>query len=133
MAKGGRDAGREVFWRDAIARQAASALGVRAFCRQEELSESAFHWWRREIVRRGSPKRVARRPSTRPLREPAKPPAFLPVVVDGQQQPEAAITIQLSGRRLLRLPASMPVDRLAQVVRALEGGWADGSAGGDER
>ena len=128
MAKGRRDAGREVFWREVIGRQAASGLGVRAFCRQEKLAESAFHWWRREIARRDAPKRPARRRSTRS----AKPPAFLPVVVEGQQQ-EEAITIELAGRRVLRLPASMRASRLAEVVQALEAGWTDGTADGVER
>ena len=129
MAKGRRDASREVFWRSVVGRQAASGLGIRAFCRQEELSESAFHWWRREIGRRNAPKRRARRRST----WPAKPPAFLPVVVEHQQQREEAITIELAGRRVLRLPGSMPVGRLAEVVRALEAGWAADSADGGER
>ena len=123
MAKGRRDAGREVFWREVIERQAASGLGVRAFCRQEKLNESAFYWWRREIARRDAPKRPARRPSTRP----AKPPAFLPVVVENHgQQPQDAITIELAGRRVLRLPGAMPAKKLAELVRALEAAWADG-------
>ena len=125
MARGRRDAGREVFWREVVGRQAASGLGVRAFCRQDKLAESAFHWWRREIARRDASKRPARRPSTRP----AKPPAFLPVVVEGQRQ-EEAITIELAGRRVLRLPGSTPAGRVAEVVQALEAGWA---AGGGER
>ena len=123
MAKGRRDAGREVFWRDAVGRQAVSGLGVRAFCQRERLSESAFHWWRREIARRDACKRPTSGPSTRP----ANRPAFLPVVVEKQpQQPEEAITIELAGRRVLRLPGSMPAGQLAAVVQALEAGWADG-------
>jgi transposase len=115
MAKGRRDAGREMFWREVIGRQAASGLGVRAFCRREKLTESAFHWWRRTIARRDAQAR------------PPKPPAFLPVVVENpQQQPQEAITIELAVRRVLRLPGSMPAGRLAEVVQALEAGWADG-------
>jgi hypothetical protein len=129
MAKRRRDAGREAFWREVLRRQAVSGLGVRAFCRQEKLAESAFHWWRREIARRDAPKRPTGRPSTRP----AKPPAFLPVVREHQQQREEAITIELAGRRVLRLPGSMPVGRLAEVVQALETGWAAGASGGGER
>ena len=123
MARGRPDAGREVFWREVIGRQAASGLGVRAFCRQEKLAESAFHWWRREIARRNAPKRPAGRPSTRP----AKPPAFLPVVVENHgQQSQDAITIELAGRRVLCLPGSLAAKRLAELVQALEAGWADG-------
>ena len=125
MAKGRRDAGREVFWREVLGRQATSGLGVRACCRRERLSESAFHWWRREIARRDAPKRPARRRSKRPT--------FLPVVVENQRQQEGAITIQLAGQHVLHvlhLPGSMPAKKLAEVVQALEAGWA---ASGVER
>lgn len=52
MANRNRDAGRERFWRSTLTRQAASGLSVRAFCRQEELAESAFYAWRRTIAQR---------------------------------------------------------------------------------
>ena len=117
MVGGRRDPKREAFWREVVGRQAASSLGVRAFCQRERLRESAFHWWRRTIARRDAQAR------------PPKPPAFLPVVVE-RQEPQDAITIELAGRRVLRLPGSMPAKRLVEVVQALEAGWA---AGGGER
>ena len=123
MARGRRDAGREVFWREMLGRQAASGLGVRAFCRQEKLAESAFHWWRREIARRDAPKRPAGRPSTRP----AKPPAFLPVVVENHgQQSQDAITIELAGRRsavLARFARRQEVGRVGAGAGSGLGRW----------
>lgn len=53
MAKGPRpDAAKETFWRKCIARQRKSGLTIRAFCRQEGLSEPSMYGWRREIARR---------------------------------------------------------------------------------
>jgi hypothetical protein len=46
MANAMRDAARERFWRDVLKRQPASGLSVRAFCRKEQLAESAFYGWR---------------------------------------------------------------------------------------
>ena len=43
MANKRRDAGKERFWREVLKRQAASGLSVRAFCRRESLTESAFY------------------------------------------------------------------------------------------
>ena len=133
MARGRRDAGREVFWREVVGRQAASGLGVRAFCRQEKLAESAFHWWRREIARRDAPKRPARlRPST----QLANRPAFLPVVVKGQQhgqQREEAITIELAGRRVLRLPGSIAAKRVGRGGAGTGSGLGGMAEASDDR
>lgn len=57
MARRGGNGERERFWRNAVRGQRRSALTIRAFCRQAGLSESGFHWWRRELERR-RPKRA---------------------------------------------------------------------------
>jgi hypothetical protein len=43
MANRLRSEGKESFWREAIARQAASGLSVRAFCRRESPGEPSFY------------------------------------------------------------------------------------------
>ena len=52
MASRQRDAVKNRFWREVLARQASSGLSGRAFCRQEQLAESAFYAWRRTIALR---------------------------------------------------------------------------------
>ena len=47
-----RDPGKESFWRQRVADHAAGGLSVRNFCRQHDLKEVAFYWWRRELARR---------------------------------------------------------------------------------
>jgi transposase len=109
MANMQRDPGKEAFWRDATRRQANSGLPVREFCRRHRLSEPSFYGWRRTLQERDA-------------RQPAKPPAFVPVVVrEGRRVVhDAGIVIELRGGRLLRLPGSTPAGRVAELVRALE-------------
>jgi hypothetical protein len=109
MANRNRDVGREQAWRRRLAKQAASGLGVRAFCRREQLAESAFYAWRRTIAERD----VEARPELRR-------PAFVPAVVRGEPRREGSITIELAGRRVLRLPEAISAERVAELVEALE-------------
>lgn len=136
MAKSQRDPARESYWRNLLNRQRTSGLDARAFCRRQGLAESSFHFWRRTIRQRdaASPKTVpafvpavissAATPiksvtSTKPL-----PTVPLPPVVSRPLDLPAAgpgITIDLRGGRVLRLPASMSLAGVAELIRALEG------------
>ena len=44
--------GRESFWRRIVEGERSSGLSVRAWCSQNDVRESAFYWWRRELARR---------------------------------------------------------------------------------
>jgi transposase len=106
MANRRRDSAKEAYWREVLARQAASGLSVRAFCRQEQepVRESAFYAWRRTLLRR----------------EGAAEPTFVPVVVADAPHGATSIIMELAGGRVLRIPATMPVERLCELVHALE-------------
>jgi transposase-like protein len=52
MARGKRDLERERRWRELVARRSDSGLSVRAFCAQEGVPETAYHYWRRELAAR---------------------------------------------------------------------------------
>lgn len=108
MANHQRDAAKQQRWREVIRRQAESGLTVRAFCRQERLTESAFFAWRRTIRQRDTEA------------TPPPQPAFLPIVVDENSRREGAITIELAGGRVLRLPEATPTPRLVELLQALE-------------
>jgi hypothetical protein len=116
MARGQRDPKRERFWRETLRRHNGSGLTVRAFCAREELAETAFHAWRRILRERDAERRPA--PPT-----PAAPaPTFVPVVVREADRPaDERIVIDLRGGRAMRLPASMPAEQVAALVRAIEG------------
>ncbi len=47
------DAGRQAAWVDRVRRQRESGRSVRAFCAAEQVKESAFYHWRRELLARG--------------------------------------------------------------------------------
>ena len=114
---------KDAFWRDTLAAFAGAGQDIRQFCRERGLRESAFYFWRRTIARRdgkavpAAPRKpaAAKKPAPAfvPVRLQSGPPAF-----DSGSEP---IQVELRGGRVLRLPASMPAARLAEVVHALEG------------
>ena len=107
-----RDLGREAFWRGVLKRFSSDGLSIRAFCRRERLTESAFFFWRRTIRERDANR------GTQAKRRPM--PAFLPAVVTNEPQRESGVAIELSGGRVLRLPEAMSVCRIAELVHAID-------------
>ena len=131
MAKGQRDSKREAFWRGVLGKVRDSGLNIRDFCRRAKVTEASFYAWRRAIQQRDAEQ--ARPPACRDraVRQPQlcerhqAPPAFMPVVVRDDAAGDAStnITVELghgSRRRVLRLPATIPADRLIELVRAIE-------------
>jgi transposase-like protein len=122
MANKQRDAEKETHWREVVQRQAASGMSVRAFCRQQQLVESAFYAWRRTIAERDGQVPIGKsKPTTPCIPRPASS-EFVQAVVTDLPAREASIALELAGGRVLRLPASTSVERLAQLNTALEAG-----------
>jgi len=121
MANDVRDAAKERLWRDAFRRFAASGLSVRSFCRRETLCEASFYAWRRTVAERD---RLASRPArANPAAKPesmARRPAFLSMVVNDTTRQDGAISIELAGGRVLRLPETIAAARLAEIIAVLE-------------
>jgi hypothetical protein len=111
MANGQRDSKREALWRGVLSRQRESDLTVRAFCRREKVSEPSFYAWRR-VIRQRDAERQPRAKRSRP--------AFVPLVVREPHSADSAITVDLRGGRVLRLPAETAAARLAELVHAIE-------------
>lgn len=99
-------------WRERIAAQRGSGQSIRAWCRDNHQHEHAFYWWRSRLVL--SPKSAA----TRRARRRSKPIPFTEVVVD--RAFSESIRLALGGGRELVLPASMPMEQVARLIRALE-------------
>lgn len=108
MANKQRDAKREGGWRELLARQAASGLSVRAFCRREKLHESSFYAWRRTIAERDRESVIDAEP------------AFVPAVVTSGPPDETSIAVELSSGCVLRLSGSTAIEQLADLVIALQ-------------
>jgi transposase-like protein len=49
-----RNSERAEFWRMVLDEQAKSGLSIRAYCRQEGISEPSFYHWRRTIEERSA-------------------------------------------------------------------------------
>lgn len=139
MAKGNtRDPARERAWRQAIREQARSGLTIRTFCHQNQLAESAFYFWRRELQRRREQRKSRPKASTpRPGRRgagtsrrspgiakqvptPTVAPAFVPVHLargDGPISTDAAVP------RYPAEPSSACTDEVVSSIQiALPGG-----------
>ena len=43
---------KEAVWRRSLSRQAESGQSVSGWCRERGVAETAFQWWRKELVRR---------------------------------------------------------------------------------
>ncbi len=122
MAKGkDRDGRREAQWRRVVREHGRSGLTVREFCHRSKLHESAFYFWRRELLRRDVARREAEQEQSQDAAS-ASEAAFVPVHVAQElaAQPAGRIEIELSGGRRVHLTA--PVDRaaLADVLAVLE-------------
>ena len=52
MAKRERDPAREQFWRKTISAWQSSGLTISDYCQRHQLTQTAFHHWRREPRRR---------------------------------------------------------------------------------
>lgn len=119
MAKGPtRSAALEAEWRARISRHEASGRSARDFCRNENLKESAFYYWRRELSRRdGQSSGTA---AKRGRQQPARGiwPPFLPVTV-GLTSP-APIEIALPGGVSIRVVHGCDESLLKMVVEALQ-------------
>lgn len=116
MANKRRDSGRETFWRDAIARQRASGLSVRAFCQQEKLTKSNFYAWQRTIKERDD--EAKQRSSA--VKANKNSPAFVPALITSDPPLETTLVIRLASGRELRVPESISPAWLGQVVRVLD-------------
>jgi len=106
MANRQRDGVTEVFWRKAVQRCATSGLSARAFCRREQLTESAFYAWRRTIAQRDGTENAR--------------PSFVSAVVVEEPMGDASITIELAGGCVLKFTGPNATAQLADLVIALQ-------------
>jgi len=102
-----RDPAKESFWRQQVSGQADSGLSVRAFCRQHDLKEVSFYWWRRELVRRDAETQEA---------------SFVPVRVadDSARDADSQIEIFLADDRRVRIIGLVDRQMLTDVLDVLE-------------
>jgi hypothetical protein len=88
---------------------------VPSFCEERGLKKPTFYAWRLKLAEHDQQRTL----TTAGPR--STQPAFVPVVVEPGAMVEESFQVELRGGRVLRLPASMPAARLAEVLHALEG------------
>ena len=131
------DPQKQRYWEAVVRRWREGGQSVRAFCRAVGLRESAFYFWRRQLVQRGrrSRKQVPEavndlrpkaRSGTPAVRSPrhGPTPSFLPVHVVAPT-PDAAgasrgVEIILAQGRMVRVRAGFDRQTLADVLAVLE-------------
>ena len=103
----------ETHWRRLILEQRRSGQTIVGFCREQGLTESAFHFWKRKLRDRRR-KRV-----TEKLASDASTPTFVPVSVSGTMT--SSITLELGGA-ILRIAPGVDAELLRTVLAALRAG-----------
>jgi hypothetical protein len=88
---------RHKHWQGVIAEQEASGKSIREFCRERDLTEHAFYWWRRRL-------------------HEEKPVSFALVEAKAEER-RAKFELALSSGEVLHIPAD--VDSLRVVFEAL--------------
>jgi hypothetical protein len=99
-----------------LAAFAASGQSVASFCQERGLKQATFYSRRLRLD-----KIDQQRTSPTAARPRSTQPAFVPVMVEPRAIVDESYQVDLRGGRVLRLPASMPAARLAEVLHALEG------------
>jgi hypothetical protein len=111
MARESRcDRTKEKFWRRMLRGQTWSGLSIRAWCREHDLHEHAFYWWRARLALTGRGRKMR-----------SGNPTLIPVQVFAEKMtcPEGQVEIVLSDDHRIRIRG--PVDRqmLADVLAVL--------------
>jgi len=106
--------------------QRASGQSVRGWCRTNDCPEHGFYWWRANLglspVASGRRRRVRTAASVGFARVVVEPPAPAApgLAASGPATVAEPLRLTLAGGRELTLPASMPVEQIARLVRAIE-------------
>lgn len=117
MAKKGPcpDDEKREYWQAAIELWRESGLTIRAFCRQEELTESAFHFWKRQLLQEQKP--AAKEKETTGAPNGQSRPHFVPVEIDaGGRSP---LVIELASGATVRVADGCSRALVQTVLEAL--------------
>jgi transposase len=122
--RGGRDHGKERFWRRTLRQWRRSGLSVRVFCAEHGLAEPSFYAWRRIVAQRDQESaRVRAKPERDRLRRavPASgdAPVFVPLrVIDVAAQ--VALEVVLERGRVVRVLRGFDAETLRRLLALLE-------------
>ena len=122
---GRRNRGREQFWREHVARQAAGSLSVREYCQQHGLAGPTFYIWRKDLRRRDEEKRRSKPVAPKQPHQTAgvatrsSSAQFLRVNVPHELAPAACVEIVVPGPLRVLVPAGATCRQIREVLTAL--------------
>jgi len=106
------DPRREAFWRRMLRRRAKSGMTIAEFCANEDLTESAFYYWQRQIRRRDSQSRALNSDSNGEA-------TLLPVQILDDCVGAAPVEIVASNGYLVRVGEAATTDHVRRVLQAI--------------
>ena len=106
------DGSRETFWRRVLRRRAKSGMTVAEFCAKENLAESAYYYWQRQIRRRDVP-------SPTQSSQSSGGPTFLPVRLLDDRNSTAPVEIVTTNGFVIRVREEATTDHVRRVLQAV--------------
>lgn len=103
-----RDANREEFWRQAVRRRTESGMTIVDFCAAEDLKPTAYHYWQREIKRRGA------LPS-----QPSRNPTLAAVQVIDDRDDQSGVEIVAKNGYVVRVGERATAEHVRRVLQAV--------------
>jgi hypothetical protein len=117
-----RDLQKEARWRKVVATQRRSGHSVRQYCQENDLPESAFWFWKRELARRDAEKPALRAggqsSSRRTGRQRSPLPSLVPVTIGAALS--TPLEISFAHGVNVRVGSGCDEALLQVVLRALE-------------
>ena len=111
-----RDEEKERFWRDVVERHAQSGLGVREFCRAEDVSEPSFYGWRRTLRQRDQ-ENAFLEPSCAPEEQESGNHVVTQAV--GSEESKPHIEIVTPDGWCIRVPPEFDSEALEEVLKSM--------------
>lgn len=103
---------REAFWRRMLQRRTKSGMTVTKFCAKENLAESAFYYWQRQIRRRDAESPAGK--SNSPDES-----TFVPVQLLDDRNNSTPVEIVTTNGYVIRVGAGATTDQVRQVLQAV--------------
>lgn len=103
-------ANREEFWRQALKRRADSGMTIEAFCAQEGLKSTTYHYWQRELKRRDGKRQS---PKNRPAGK------LVPVQLVGDGSCQSDVEVVAKNGYVVRIGEQATADHVRRVLRAV--------------
>jgi len=111
---------KEAYWRCHFDRQAAVRISIRSYCREHELAESSFHWWRREIQNRDAERERHSSPVEADDSTRSRGAGLVAVEIVGEAAPSALasakLEIEYPGGPVIRLREGVSIEVLHRVM-----------------